>query len=422
MYDLVTMLETFCWTRKQRIKRIIRNNLRLRIWILGLYSVTFTVVLPLVCSDWSYSVYYMSSASRSELEQKAMKVNARHATKAKDYLWHLNPSDAKELNKGKQGIDLAIGIVTVPRKIRAQKLEYLTQTFVKLYQNIQQDSGSKFHKMLLVCNVFAGPGNHTEAQSLSSFVRVSERFPVNDPGAVIMDRFNKEKDDYAYCIDELLKFQPQYVLIVEDDALPYPNIFEVLKTILHHLKNDPLDGRALRRTKDWAYLKLYYPERWKGYSFEVIPLIELTGLGLIGGTVFVFCGFLFRRSTHSSTFVQFSSGFLYFVLVAVMIGRPYLIEWRRITKYTYTLVPAPDCCSPTILYAADKAKQLSDHLKMLRCSATFPLDAAIDNFSRSKRYNKYLIEPNLVQHIGMLSSIKTFSEHPQEFIHRPEYS
>ena len=365
----------------------------------------------------------MSGASRKELEEKAMKVNTYYAAKAKDYLSHLNPVTTKGFHKDRQEIDLAIGIVTVPRQIRAQKLDYLTQTFAKLYQNFQQESENNFHKTLFVCNVFAGPGNHTEAQRLGSFVHFSDRFPVNDPGAVVMDRFDKEKDDYAYCIDEALKYQPKYVLIVEDDTIPHSSMFEVLKVLLENLVENGLrDGHVVSKRQDWAYLKLYYPERWKGYSFEVIPLVELVGLGLIGGSLFACCGSLFskRRLTHAVVWILYLSGFIYLVLVATMVGRQYLIEWRRISKYTYTVVPAPDCCSPAILYAADKARQLSGYLKKQKCTATFPLDAAIDKFSRTKSYNKYLIEPNLVQHIGMLSSIKTWSQYPQEFIHRPE--
>ena len=111
-------------------------------------------------------------------------------------------------------------------------------------------------------------------------------------------------------------------------------------------------------------------------------------------------------------------GSLYAILVAFMVGRQYIMEWRRISKFTYRVVPAPDCCSPAILYAADKAKQLSAYLKTKTCSSSYPIDLAMDEFAKVNNYKKYLVEPNLLQHIGMFSSIKAKSAFPQRFIYR----
>ena len=172
--------------------------------------------------------------------------------------------------------------------------------------------------------------------------------------------------------------------------------------------------------EEWAYLKLYYPDRWKGFAFEVVPLLELLGLGLIGGSLFVGFGCFCRPKEKRYVMVRvpFLLGFIYLVLVALSVGRQHLINWRRISNCTYTVLPAPNCCSPAILYKADKAKELSDYLKTLKCSATFPIDYAIDQFARDGGYSKFLIEPNLVQHIGMLSTLKSWSLHPEEFIYR----
>ena len=243
-----------------------------------MYSVTFTLILPLMCSDWTYSTYYIRGLSKREMENKALEINVYYASEAKEKLMKLKPHIVTE---GRIGSDIAVGIVTLPRLIKGQTLNYLTQTFVKLYQSLFQDSEEVFpNKVLFVCDVFAGPGNHTEVKSLSSLVDVSKRFPINDPSAVIMDNYEKEKEDYAFCIDMALKYQPQYVLIVEDDAIPFANMLKVLKVVLNRfLENMSSDGNVLPQSEEWAYLKLYYPERWKGFAFEVIPLLELMGLG-----------------------------------------------------------------------------------------------------------------------------------------------
>lgn len=395
------------------VRRFLRHHSKFALWILCFYSVTFMVFLPALCNDLIYSKYYMNTLHKRELEESAMKLNAECANEAKQYLSKLSPDHLNKEKEKNQAVELAIGIITVPRQIKSQRLDYLTQTFVKTYQYMRQDSDSNFlSKALFICNVFAGPGNHSEAQRLNSFVDIHRRFPVNDPAAVIMDKFDKEKEDYAHCIDIALSYQPKYILMLEDDTVPHTNLFEVLKEII---------DKDLRKKQDWAYLKLYYPERWKGFGFEVIPLLELTGIGILGGSVFVLCGVMCYNRKYDKVLerTQFLLGFVYLVLVTIMIGRQHFIEWRRISKSTYAVVPAPDCCSPAILYPADVASELSDYLKSFKCSATRPIDFAIDEFIRTKGHRKYLIEPNLMQHIGMLSSLKTWSDHPEEYIGRP---
>ena len=404
--------------------KFLRRNLRFCIFAFNIYAITFAIVLPSICSDWAYSKYYFSGWPRSQMEQRAAELNNHYVAKAHEYIENLSANNSLHFHKqlrSKEGVDLAIGIVTIPRFHQPYKLDYLTQTFVRLDQSLNQDLENFEKKVLFMCNTFPGPGNHTELQLLTSLVSVNSRYPKYNATAAIMDRFEKEKQDYSYCIDVALTYKPKYVLIVEDDTLARDNIFEILHYALMNLVENKFSGGDLNHnTEEWAYLKLFYPDRWKGYAFEIPRLLELIAIGSIGGPLFVLIGFKCSRkeSMVCPTLIYFVVGSVYFILVALMIGRPYLIEWRRISKYTYTVVPAPDCCSPAILYAADRAKKLSAYLKTVKCESKYPIDFAMDKFAKIYNYKKYLIEPNLMQHIGMFSSIKTKSKHPQEFIYR----
>ena len=374
-----------------------------------------------MCNDWAYSKYYYSGWTSEEMEKRAATLNENHATEALQYITKLKNSSQSFEQFDTQAVQLAIGVVTVPRSHPKYKLNYLTQVFAMLHKNIRKDTKHFENKVLFLCDTFPGPGDHTEVKTLETLVQVYHRFPQNNATAVTMNRFEREKQDYSYCLDVALTYNPKYVLIVEDDALAKEDVFEILHFVLTNLVEKKYSGGDHSRNREeWASLKLFYPERWQGYAFEAVPLLELLATGATGGAFFVFIGrSCKRRETKCGHLViNYLVGSVYFILLAFMVGRPYILEWKRLSKFTHTVVPAPECCSPAILYTSQKAKELSHYLKNVTCQSSFPVDFAMDKFTKTRNYKKYLIVPNLMQHIGMYSSIKTKSKFPQTFLYR----
>ena len=410
------------WSQVENIcSSFIRKNAKFYVFAFSVYIVTFAIVLPVICNDWAYSYYYFRGWSSSGMEKRAANLNSYHAAKAMKYIGILNASQSLLVSKSssRANVDLAVGIVTIPRSHPPYRLNYLTQTFVALHQSISKDTVNLKRKILFMCNTFPGPGYHGELGRFTSLVTIYNKYSKENASAVKMNRFEKEKEDYVYCLNVALTYKPKYVLIIEDDALAINRLFEVVYHVLMNLVEKKFSGGDLNHNvEEWAYLKLFYPNRWKGYGFETIPLLELLSIGLIGGSLCVLVGFKWSRKDDIPLLPHFVVGSIYFILVAFLIGRPYVIEWRRISKYTYTVVQAPDCCSPAILYAADKARKMSAYLKTVRCSSKYPIDYAMDEFAKRYSYRKYLIEPNVFQHIGMYSSIKTKSKYPEQFIYR----
>ena len=400
-----------------------RKNIRFCVLAFNIYAITFAIALPVICNDWAYSHYYFRGWSRSTMEKRAVDLNTYHAAEAREYIDKLTTNESLLIGTqlSQSDVDLAIGIVTVPRSRPPYRLDYLTQTFVALHRSISQEPVNLERKVVFMCNTFPGPGNHSELQRFTSLVTIYNRYTKDNVSASRLNSFEKEKEDYVYCMNVALTYEPKYVLIIEDDTLAVNNLLEILHYILlSSVENKFSGGDLSHNVEEWAYLKLFYPNRWKGYAFETIRVLELVSIGLVGGSISVLVGCKCTRkeSTPSTLLAFFIVGSVYFILAAFMIGRPYLIEWRRISKYTYTVVSAPDCCSPAILYAADKARKLANFLKTVKCNANFPIDYAMDEFAKRNNYKKYLIEPNVFHHIGMFSSIKSKSRHPEQFIYR----
>ena len=404
---------------------VLKNRLAVFLLVL-LFLITFLVVLPIPCRKLVYSKYFhmMAAPSTSELKNRAQDVNEYRALLA---TYHLSNLDANKTlsyfrNLQKSGsVEIAVGIVTVRRQHRSQLLGYLTQVVSKTIQIFEADT-SFSRKVLFLCNTFAGPGIHVEANHLAKFVPVFNRFhPGNTQKDAHFDRFEKEKQDYNYCLLQALKYKPKYVIIIEDDAVPRPDFFIVLRYILDNLIENKLSmGERVPVRAPWAYLKLYYPERWQGFSNESQRLFELFGIGCIGGTIFL-CACRIRvgrRDLSPATcLIMFMLGAVYFMLIAILIGRQYLVNLRHnISPYLYTVIVAPDCCSPGILYSNKMATDLIEYLSKRTCSANFPIDFALDQFAIAHNYQHFLVEPNLLTHIGMISSLRSKPKRPEEFI------
>ena len=420
------------WRITKRIKRCILPALAIppvQLWFMFLlYFITFIILLPWICSDWPYSIYFSSSWKQEELAKIALSRNEERLQMADNYIARLDfAATLKNYEEmlNVDDVDIAIGVITVRRQYRKDDIGYLTQVMARMDKIFQKDEMFG-KKALFICNVHAGPSKHHEAERLGLYFPVSTRFPEGDPASVIMEHFEKEKQDYMYCLEEGMNYRPRYVMLVEDDALPGYNMLAVLRHALEsYIEKRWRSGDQVDQHKTWAYLKLYFPEKWQGYASELHPLSELLTLGTIGGIICLLvlqlCPCRNGRSKYR-VFMRYRSmafglGAVYIILFAMFVGRPYMLKMRMISPVLYNVIKAPGCCTQSILYPAYVIPDLLDHLHNVKCTASMPVDLAIDDFVSVKSSKRYLIEPNLFTHIGYISSIKGPSPDPALFIH-----
>ena len=399
------------------IKNYSRRNFYFVVLVANLYGITFGIFLPILCNGFIYSKYFFPGLSNDEIEKKVVHVNDRRVKAAEIYLDFKNKNESLDYYRSVQDLnmtDLTIAVVTVKRT-SDHKLNYLTQVVTKLDFLIHSDL-SMGRKAMFICNTEAGPGKHEEAERLSKYFLSKMRFPKSDPAASIMDKFEKEKEDYIYCLAKALEFKSKYIVIIEDDTVPTDNMLTVLQYLVEsYMEKKTYHGDWITNSQQWAFLKLYYPERWQGYAFEFKRIIELFSFGTIGGSGFVFLYHLLSKSVQRCYLISFVLGAVYMILVVLLIGRQHIIQWKTWSKYTYDVIAAPDCCTPAILYERSMAERLIQHLNATVCDNNYPIDYAMDKFAKDNKYSKYLVEPNIFKHIGMFSSIKRKSKHPKNF-------
>ena len=161
--------------------------------------------------------------------------------------------------------------------------------------------------------------------------------------------------------------------------------------------------------RNWAILKLFYPEKYQGWGNEFHLIAELLGLSVTGGlvlTMLVYCGeTLVGGSKQVNWLLLIICSILFTMYILVSTGRPHWLAARKISVHLSSVVSAPGCCIPATLFPHNHLDRLIEYLEAVQCNQLFPIDLALDKFADDRGLQKLLVIPNLVKHIGFVSSL-----------------
>ena len=369
-----------------------------------LYCGIATIVIPYEGKKLPYSIFYDSTPKQDHL--KVLGDNAKRLHEAERTLTEISCSGKclEERNRATQLPEFCFVITSVSRPA---SVKYLTQVVASLLSQIS-DTNSVF----MVYN--AEGRSHEEATNLSAIIPVESY-----TGESAIGSYAKEKADYVHALEWCEKKRARISVILEDDALPPKDFIERLKFILEY--------RMSRNNKKWAFLKLYYPEKWQGWANEEKIILELLLSSILGGfilTLVTFClQFIILRTLPSiqclidpGTIIRFVFSSILVVYMLMTLGRPHWLALRSINIHLSSVVPAPGCCTPAVVFPRAHITDLVEHLKKAKCSVAFPLDLAMDEFANNNGLDRLLAVPNLVKHIGFVSSLPGKGwKNPQEF-------
>ncbi|XP_069471100.1 post-GPI attachment to proteins factor 4 [Ambystoma mexicanum] len=377
---------------------------------LGLTVLTFLVFGPMACHRLLHSYFYLRTWHLDRMSQEFLDRNLEEAQEAVKYFADLPQflnasSTARKDTSGhaKAKPWLVITIITIGRK---QEFHYLLQVMSRFHQLIEECGYSCKRHQLFLCNVDSDPKTHKDARFLSRLIPTVEHYSTVS-GDMGINIFEKEKRDYAFCLEQaLLTFDPEYVLLVEDDAVPEVEIFQVLnQLLLVRFPDIPLGGAL--------YFKLFHPERLQRYvNPEPMRILEWVGLGMFAGTVFswIYGKVVWNSGASWPTFIFFA---LYSMALVELVGRHYVLELRRLSPSLYNVVPATECCTPAMLYSADSARRALTYFAKIECRRGFAKDTALYYNLHQTGEWAYVVEPNLVQHVGMYSSLRLSFDDPK---------
>lgn len=385
-----------------------------------LYSLTFTVVVPIVCYFLPYSQLFRTFHSQDEMLSRAIKLNKDRTDKAIAYFKSIDKTKSTEFyaQHDKGPLDLLVVIITVKRKSTDHEMpRYLLQSAAAMDELLKNDRSFE-RKKLVICNVDNHPLNHTDAEFLTSLIPQIQRYssnktalpprtPYKSQRVELYKRFHhinkyeKETIDYMFCLESAFLTRSSYILLMEDDAVPYS---DVLPNIKH-----ALDSKLDHHNRRFGHIKLYYPEKWQGYAFEMTRILELLSVGCVGGGCFVLL-FTWNLSGRGTAYfiqiIYFITGCVYFILVAEMLGRQNVMELRRISASFFSFKSSPGCCTQAMLYSKSIVPSLLDHLQGSADPGSDHTDIAIYKFTTQNAIPAYQIEPNLFHHVGLYTSLE----------------
>ncbi|XP_072895016.1 post-GPI attachment to proteins factor 4 [Hemitrygon akajei] len=359
-----------------------------------LYLLVLGVGLPLFGADRRFSRYYQGGAEGlRRLTDWALAESLERAEEAEQYFqrpWR------EEEGWGEGAPELALAIVTTARRQGADHRYFLQ--VAAAYHRLLRLCPWCGRAQLFACNVHHPPEGHALPQRARGLIPEVRRFgEVGSPPAPEDDTFEKEKADYLFCLGRALAGGARHVLLAEDDALPHPDLFLVLGDVL---------GRRLRGRRP-LYVKLYHPERLQGYLHpEPARLVEWAGLGAVGGSLL---RWLLPARRSLGTLAALAA---LCMLAAELGGRVYLLELRRLTPQLYALAPASHCCTPAMAFTAEGARRAMAYLGERRCRRGYAKDTALYEAAREHGEEAYVVEPNLVTHIGLYSTLRGYIARP----------
>lgn len=402
---------TWRTTRSENVKM---HSIFYILFFLYFWSIiTFAFILPWLCQDLGFSLYYKSSQlTKDKLEN----INSKRTVEAYTFFSHLQAqaSDVFSLNKPpflKENLRIAFVVVSVKRQSNPR---YLLQVVARLLSQTRDEKDHKWKAKVVVLNADTNPSENKDAEYLENYVTVINAYEGINISMVDTEVYEKEKRDYVLALKIGANLNADYTVIIEDDALPDRDFFQKLQFLINWRVS------WFRTKPGWGFLKLYYPEKWQGYGNTEIPemiLIFLSG-GAVPTVIYLYMkrarSYKYRYQMVMVVLLFISSG-LYVMMAAYSIGRAHLIELGKISPLFYRVSQAPGCCTPCVLYPRVYLKDIIEFLQSKRCKKSYPLDFALDDFVKVRHLHKYLASPNLVSHIGFHSSLGGADKDLKEF-------
>jgi len=371
------------------------------------------LILPPLCRHNAFSLYYRPPDNPQELvareeakeglEAKAAllkKIKTLENTQRKIEATTRNVSSDEESasaldSSERRLVRLAVLVITVRRTTDSSSpTNYLARSLEPL---IRQEELQEKKVPLLVCN--PSFSEHPELEVLAPLLsRVS---PLPTPEHQKREgKLRQQTENYVSCIRSALSALSANVdslLVLEDDAVIMEGFFPIVTKILE-------EKRSL--AKSWLDFKLYSPPQWQGF-FDLcpVPLTEWVSTSCLLGILFeaLLYQVLHQVGTRSTIRGQrriFATFLASFTLL--FIQRQHWSAWRRIHHQFYYLLPASQCCTPAVIYSVTNLPPLLEYL--LNDETSTPVDIAISQYRNTFAIPGFLLQPNIVSHIGRISS------------------
>lgn len=378
-------------------------------------SFTFLSVVAYFASNLPFSPLFYRSGNHIALVRQLLLENKERTIDSKHFLGKFK-SRGPILYKKNESTDLVIVIIAMTPVKKSKGNGSITrevfqiQTLASTLKELNSSRTAIFKSsMVTLCNVNVPPKANALAQRYSGLIDTFSR----NSAYVFDNTYEKEKEDYRFCLEQASsKYQPKYILVLEDDVImktgSLTTLSYMLGNIVHYLQEP-----------SWISLKLYHPKKWLGYGREVSQILELVATALFAGSV-VRCSLRvckFDLGTKRLPQMLYQLFFVcLFLATCLILGRQNVFRWRGYFHFTHSLVKAQGCCTQAVLYNHAHVPKLLRYLSSVKSSESMPVDLALDEFADLYDLKQYMVEPNICNHVGFLSTFDKDSHSAVDFL------
>jgi hypothetical protein len=309
---------------------------------------------------------------------------------------------------------LSISIITLSREnnlTESEQPHYLLQTVAALIKLINRLDQNYFEIYLSICNVDLNPKTYVDMNYIPEWITIFQR--DKEKRQSFKNRYEKEREDYVFCMKKVLEHNASFLLILEDDALPHQDLFNVMKKEL--FENDQCELKK-DKFKDLFYVKLHTNSwdlnfvrlwRWTKFlfftGFDLGKVFELMIISLFLDVLIIVA-----LKKYSKLQLSYHMSFILFIYIAWVlnvIGRQNISIVRRyILGITHEMSDATGGSLVATFYPRASAEATVQYLNSVECDKSYPKDVALNRLARKHWQQLLLIEPPLFTHIGYHST------------------
>nr|XP_045599179.1 uncharacterized protein LOC123758684 [Procambarus clarkii]XP_045599180.1 uncharacterized protein LOC123758684 [Procambarus clarkii] len=368
---------------------------RHQIFLAFLYFFVVLIVLPILCSEKVYSVYYQENV---ETNSYIDSINNEHRIEGvQEYLLRTDPKASLTFYESKLSGSVDNLVIVIAKKPAHEENLTLTQLVAEIDRNIRNQKF--FRNAMLICNATRIP--FPELEYLARFYPV--RLVENTTSWKLLNSEEVKKHDFVECARlGLNSVNFKHVTLIRDVVIPYPGFLGVVNHMISNRLNSGIVRGELQETNtSWLFMHLHEPSPLRHYQFSGDSLREILLLTCSGALLFyvVFRWLEGPLQSSSSRVTYTIYGGLYFITFALFIGRPYISELRRVAADMYRVYDPPE----PINFSAMALPKSSLHgllaqLSLLRCSLYSPFHEVLDHMVNTLELPGYVISPSLVRY------------------------
>jgi len=293
------------------------------------------------------------------------------------------------IDNNKRQTDVCIVIASVDRHPHY----YLSITLASVLKGLSQQERDRYNASVFVLDTEPDPNRNREAKNLVG------KFPPHLFTVVPTKRndrslswYEKEVLDYADALHFCASKKASMTIMLEDDTLATNHYVDKLMKAY----------RTIPANSDYMDIKLFYPEFYCGFTGmkDYIGFAIFAPLAGAFLTVIVMRVVL-RGKLNKLTTVKILM-WIYFstlcVLIPLAIGRQNLFWCFKFGIHPFTATAFTNA----VAYPAAKMEIVASFLETHMRDD--PVDLLLDKFALDNKWMRYLLVPNLFQHIGIYSS------------------